>query len=698
MRACTRCGAIYATGTLVCPQDGAPTRAAGAPSPPLAPAPAFTAPPAAATSPPPPAIPGPPAWDPQPTLAPAPSGPGDPFLGKSVGNFRLTRRLGSGGMGAVYEAVHPIVGNRVAIKLLGGSFASDQSVVDRFVFEARALNQVANEHIVKVIDLGAHPEGFFYCVMELLEGETLAALLSRGRVEPARALALLVQCLEALAAAHARSIVHRDLKPANIMLVRGESGAFDHVKLVDFGVAKLEAPWRPGATLAGTVIGTPAYMSPEQASGRVDQVDQRSDLYSLGLVAYEMLTGHHPFQGRPLGELIAAQLAETPPPPSRLFDLPPAVDEWVMRLLRKNKQERFPSALAAREEARAVLALLSAPAERRPAPRPAVPSPLAAAPLPPPILPRVDAPAAPRTPPPVTPRPVPETRYPPPPLLTSQTAPGDRVRPLSAAPAPPTPRSTRSPRALFPAPAPAPPIAPTPPLTPARATNPRTAAVRLANRAPPVRRRRPRTLPVFLLALLLAGAIAGAAAAGLFRVGPVVARVATALGIRSPTKSAPVHLVAGDAVQDAWAAAGSLAACHPAFHALVTSSAPTTVAALEPALGRQLREYRELGTCLDQARGELPPASRWAADFLHGAAAITLAKGLEALPAGLRVRARRIEDRQHIRLYAAERFTYEAAAKLAQAKQTAPDRDQPSIDRALAQADLLRERAGTAGR
>lgn len=348
MRVCTRCGATFTTTTLFCPRDGAAIVERPGDS-------AFS-------------------------QGAAP--PSDPLLGLMVGNFQLTRRIGAGGMGAVYEGLHPLVGIRVAVKILGGTLALDRELVDRFFAEARTLNQVAHENIVRVVDVGVHARGFYYCVMELLEGTTLAAVVANGRVELGRALELLAQAADALAAAHEKGIVHRDLKPANVMVVPHPATGADLVKLVDFGIAKLQSlPVDGYTTMSGTVMGTPAYMSPEQAAGRIGEIDARSDLYSLGIVAYELVTGRHPFESRPVGELLVAQITETPPSPGRLVPLPAALDDAIMRLLRKRREERFASAALVAHELRAIAAELThapapvtelPPAEvRAPAPTPA---------------------------------------------------------------------------------------------------------------------------------------------------------------------------------------------------------------------------------------------------------------------------------------------------------------------------------------
>lgn len=332
MRGCTRCGATYATEVSFCPRDGAATVAVPD---------GFVSPVGKTATPR--------------SVSSVTGRPVDPFLGKMVGSYRLARRLGAGGMGAVYEGVHPEAGFRVAVKLLGGQSALDRELVERFFVEARTLNQLAHENIVRAIDLGQHPEGFYYCVMELLEGETLAALLARGRPTLGRSLELLAQACDALAAAHENGVVHRDLKPANVMIVRHPVTGADLVKLVDFGIAKLQSTHQNvAATVSGTVIGTPAYMSPEQAAGRVEEIDPRSDLYALGVLAYELVTGQHPFAGMPVGELLVAQVVQAPKLPSTIAPLPERLEQAILRAMQKRREDRFDSAGTFALELRAI--------------------------------------------------------------------------------------------------------------------------------------------------------------------------------------------------------------------------------------------------------------------------------------------------------------------------------------------------------
>jgi serine/threonine-protein kinase len=280
-----------------------------------------------------------------------PSSPGgeagaDPLLGTCIGSFRLTRRLGQGGMGAVYLGEHVDIGSRVAIKVLHGRLATSPQVLRRFHMEARAVNLIGHENIVSIIDINPAPPRP-YLVMEYLEGEPLSALLSRGPVRAEIAVALLAQVCDALQATHARGIVHRDLKPENLILLqRGHGPAF--VKVLDFGIAKLlDAEERGTDTGEGAIIGSADYMAPEQSRG--DRVDGRADLYALGVIAYQLVTGRLPFVERTLTALLLAHQTKPPITPTSLCpDVPPALSSVILRALAKDPEERYQSASAMR--------------------------------------------------------------------------------------------------------------------------------------------------------------------------------------------------------------------------------------------------------------------------------------------------------------------------------------------------------------
>jgi len=276
---------------------------------------------------------------------PEPLPPGEIAL---IGDYRILGLLGEGGMARVYEAEHVRLGRRVAVKRLKPPYGERREAVNAFFEEARAVNRVRHPHIVQVTDFVFDPDGA-YCVMELLSGNTLAeAIAEQGPMEPARALHIAHQVADALAAAHGAGIVHRDIKPSNIQLL--SDGPFpDFVKVLDFGVAQLdETIRRSGETMAlGASLGTPAYMSPEQANGQT--VDARADLYSLGVVLYECLAGHRPFEAGTRMALIYEHTSVDPTPLRETAagsTLPASCDALVMRCLQKRPEGRHPSAEA----------------------------------------------------------------------------------------------------------------------------------------------------------------------------------------------------------------------------------------------------------------------------------------------------------------------------------------------------------------
>ena len=329
------------------------------------------------------------------------------MIGSSIGNYVVRAKIGEGGMGIVYLAEHPRIGRRVAIKVLHPEHGQDPRAIARFFTEAKAAYEVRNEHIVEILDFGELPDGSPYFVMEWLDGRTLATVLSSEPSLPIeRVLHITLGIAEALAAAHDGGIVHRDLKPGNIVLVeRGDDP--DFVKVVDFGVAKLLSgrEWSPELrTTARTVLGTWAYMAPEQCQGENDRVDARSDIYSLGIVLYEMATGRLPFLTEGTGMLLA-HISRRPPPPRTLVPgLPEAFEAVILRALEKEPEKRFQSV------GELVVALTGMPLPARKA-RPVTPFPAAPAPESPrPAIVHVSAPgnitaplwpqgATPRTPP-----------------------------------------------------------------------------------------------------------------------------------------------------------------------------------------------------------------------------------------------------------------------------------------------------------
>ena len=268
--------------------------------------------------------------------------PIDPLVGSTVGSFRVVRALGRGGMGTVYLAEHPIIGSRVAIKFLHESMAASPELVARFYDEARAVNRIGHENIVGIFDLSMLPPNRYFIVMEYLDGDALSALLRRGPMAIPEAVAILLQLCDALQGAHERGVVHRDLKPDNVFVLNRRGAPF--VKLLDFGIAKLRDAPASAQTAAGMIVGTPEYMAPEQCDNRT--IDARTDVYALGVMAYQMLTGVLPFTGS-ITQLLLAHLRETPRPPRSVNGiLPPALDDVVLRALHKRPEDRFPDMAA----------------------------------------------------------------------------------------------------------------------------------------------------------------------------------------------------------------------------------------------------------------------------------------------------------------------------------------------------------------
>jgi endoglucanase len=296
-------------------------------------------------------------------------------LGSLVGGkYRLVRLLASGGMGVVFEAQHTLVGRRFAIKLLRRELAERRDLLARFQREAAAAGGLESEHVAAVLDLGITDEGTPFMVMEYLAGESLAALLQReGTLPVGRAADLIAQACRGVGAAHAAGIVHRDLKPQNLFVCRREDGA-DLVKVLDFGVAKLRAADQAAAdTRTGTVVGTAAYMSPEQARGEHD-LDARADVHALGTILYELVSGRRPHPGESQNAVLH-HIATQPAVPlaSVAPELPPGLSEVVGRALAAAPGDRQPSAAALAEELAPFARREVWPAPPQPAP-PAPPS------------------------------------------------------------------------------------------------------------------------------------------------------------------------------------------------------------------------------------------------------------------------------------------------------------------------------------
>ncbi|NVB79286.1 MAG: protein kinase [Kofleriaceae bacterium] len=272
-------------------------------------------------------------------------------LNAVLGAYRLVELLGKGGMGYVYRAEHVKLGREVALKLLRGDYAKRRDAVLRFFQEAKTVNRVRHRNIVDVTDFVELDDGTTFIIMEFLRGQSLGKWARTG-IDLPRALAVLVQICDGLGAAHAVGVVHRDLKPDNVIVVPTSDGA-ELVKLLDFGVAKLlnrDDEDIGFQTAAGSVIGTPAYMSPEQAGGMA--VDHRSDIYSLGAIMYELFCGQPMFRGRSFGEYVRKHLTEIPIPPRHTPNggaIDPALEALILKCLAKDPNERFSHILELRD-------------------------------------------------------------------------------------------------------------------------------------------------------------------------------------------------------------------------------------------------------------------------------------------------------------------------------------------------------------
>jgi serine/threonine-protein kinase len=271
----------------------------------------------------------------------------DPLLGRVLGGrYRLIERLGQGGMGTVYRATHTLMDKPVALKILRAELATDAEAVARFHREARSASRLDHDHCIRVTDFGQSDDGLLFLVMELLDGHSLSYVTRRGPVPSARAAAIGVAIAEALGHAHEQGIVHRDLKPDNVFLARRAKGR-EIVKVLDFGLAKLasDSALGPSITRDGTVFGTPEYMAPEQAEG--EKLDGRTDIYALGIILYQLVTGEVPFKSSNFVALLTKQVAELPIPPRELrpdLDIPPGLEQVILHCLEKRRDDRIATA------------------------------------------------------------------------------------------------------------------------------------------------------------------------------------------------------------------------------------------------------------------------------------------------------------------------------------------------------------------
>ena len=259
------------------------------------------------------------------------------------GKYRLLRLIGKGGMGAVYEAQHTKISRKMAIKLLHAELADSAEMAERFTREAQAASSIGHPNIVEIQDVGQTEDGAVFIVMELLEGRSLTSLLSSsGTLPPGQAVSITLQILSALRAAHAKGIIHRDLKPDNVFLAR-DRRANVQVKIVDFGISKIKdsAGAEPGLTKTGAVLGTPYYMAPEQARGEKD-IDERIDIWSMGVMLFQMLSGKLPYPGDSYNAVISKILTEPVPPIMEAApDIPEGLAAIVDKALAKDRDERY---------------------------------------------------------------------------------------------------------------------------------------------------------------------------------------------------------------------------------------------------------------------------------------------------------------------------------------------------------------------
>ncbi len=272
----------------------------------------------------------------------------DRLVGQTLdGRYFVEKKIGEGGMGVVFSARHAVIERPLAIKVLKREVMRDTATIQRFVREAKAASRIGHPNIVDVTDFGTTPDGMTYSVMEFVNGDTLGgALRAAAPFTPHRAVKIAAQIARALGAAHDKGIIHRDLKPENVFLINRD-GRTDFVKIVDFGIAKVAPPpgsaAEPRLTRAGSVFGTPEYMAPEQAAGRAD-TDGRVDVYALGIILYEMVTGRVPHRGDSMVRTLAMQMLDPVEPPSKVrpdLSIPPELEHVILTALAKKREARY---------------------------------------------------------------------------------------------------------------------------------------------------------------------------------------------------------------------------------------------------------------------------------------------------------------------------------------------------------------------
>jgi serine/threonine protein kinase len=270
----------------------------------------------------------------------------DPLIGKVLSDrYRIVRKIGEGGMGAVYQAEHALIEKKIALKILFQDLTRRPDLIARFLQEAKSASRIGHENVIDITDFGQSPEGLVFIAMEYLDGQDLGKTLKQsGAMEWERARPILMQIAKGLRAAHGNGIIHRDMKPENVYLIQRE-GRRDFVKVLDFGIAKIINPDEsggPALTQTGMIFGTPEYMSPEQAQG--SSPDHRVDVYAVGCIMYHMLTGHVPFTADNFMGILTKHLLETPVPPRKRrpdLEIMPDVEAICLRAMEKDRDKRF---------------------------------------------------------------------------------------------------------------------------------------------------------------------------------------------------------------------------------------------------------------------------------------------------------------------------------------------------------------------